>query len=146
MKEYVCKCGSKRIFIRNNETQTGIYCKECGKWIKWVGKKEIPFVEEYIKEQNKNDNSNTNKIDEVKEFIMDNLDKDGNVVSFEYEKCCVKSICDLVDTTNKKFSTNIKCEYVGGFKSLGYNVDYYALAGIVGDELFFHTIEERTHS
>ena len=100
MKEYVCKCGSKRIFIRDNGTQTGIYCKECGKWIKWIGKKEIPFAEEYIKEQNENDNSNTNKIDEVREYV---------------------------------------CEFV----SLCCNVDYYALAGIVGDELFFYTIEER---
>ena len=143
MKEYVCKCGSKRIFMRDNGTQTGIYCKECGKWIKWVGKKEIPFVEEYIKEQNKNDNSNTNKIDEVKEFIMDNLDKYSNVIPFEYEGYWVESINDLVDATNKKFDTNIKCEYVCEFVSLCCNVDYYALAGIVGDELFFHVIEER---
>ena len=103
MKEYVCKCGSKRIFTRDNGTQTGIYCKECGKWIKWASKKEIPFIEEYIEEQNKNDNSNTNKIDEVREFIMDNLDEHSNVIPIEYKGRCVKSICDLVDATNKKF-------------------------------------------
>ena len=143
MKEYVCKCGSKRIFIRNNGSQTGIYCKECGKWIKWIGKKEIPFAEEYIKEQNENDNSNTNKIDEVREFIMGNLDKYNNVIPFEYEGRWIKSIYDLIDATNKKFDTNIKCEYVCEFVSLCCNVDYYALAGIVGDELFFYTIEER---
>lgn len=143
MKEYVCKCGSKRIFIKDNGTQTGMYCKECGKWIKWIGKKEIPFIEEYIKEQNENDNSNTNKIDEVKEFIMGNLDKYNNVIPFEYEGRWVESINDLVDATNKKFDTNIKCEYVCEFVSLCCNVDYYALAGIVGDELFFYTIEER---
>lgn len=141
MKEYVCKCGSKKIFI--NGTQTGVYCKECGKWIKWIGKKEIPFAEEYIKEQNENDNSNTNKIDEIREFIMGNLDKYNNVVPFEYEGRWVKSICNLVDATNKKFATNIKCEYVCEFVSLCCNVDYYALAGIVGDELFFQTMEER---
>ena len=143
MKEYVCKCGSKRIFTRDNGTQTGIYCKECGKWIKWVSKKEIPFVEEYIEEQNKNDNSNTNKIDEVREFIMDNLDKYSNVIPFDYVGYWVESINDLVDATNKKFATNIKCEYVCGFINLGCNVDYYALAGIVEDELFFYTMEER---
>ena len=143
MKEYVCKCGSKRIFTRDNGTQTGIYCKECGKWIKWVSKKEIPFVEEYIKEQNKNDNSNTNKIDEVREFIMDNLDKYSNVIPFDYEEYCVESINDLVDATNKKFATNIKCEYICRYNISSYNVDYYVLAGIVENELFFHVIEER---
>lgn len=134
MKEYVCKCGSNKVFIQENGTQTGIYCKECGKWIKWIGKKEIPFAEEYIKEQNKNDNSNTNKIDEVKKFIMDILDEYSNVASSE-------SIYDLVDTTNKKFATDIKCEHVCGFKSLSYSVDYYVLAGIVEDELFFRIVE-----
>ena len=143
MKEYVCKCGSKRIFIRDNGTQTGIYCKECGKWIKWISKKEIPFAEEYIKEQNKNDNSNTNKIDEVKEFVMDNLDKYSNVIPFEYDGYWVESICDLVDTTNKKFATNIICEYICRYNISSYNVDYYVLAGIVENELFFHVIEER---
>ena len=143
MKEYVCKCGSKRIFTRDNGTQTGIYCKECGKWIKWIGKKEIPFVEEYIKEQNKNDNSNTNKIDEVKEFIMDNLDEHSNVIPFDYEGYWVESINDLVDATNKKFATNIICEYICRYNISSYNVDYYVLAGIVENELFFHVIEER---
>ena len=143
MKEYVCKCGSKRIFTRDNGTQTGIYCKECGKWIKWVSKKEIPFIEEYIKEQNKNDNSNTNKIDEVREFIMGNLDKYSNVIPFDYEEYWVESINDLVDATNKKFATNIKCEYICRYNISSYNVDYYVLAGIVENELFFHVIEER---
>ena len=143
MKEYVCKCGSKRIFIRDNGTQTGVYCKECGKWIKWASKKEIPFIEEYIKEQNENDNSNTNKIDEVKEFVMDNLDKYSNVIPFDYEGYCVESINDLVDATNKKFATNIICEYICRYNISSYNVDYYVLAGIVENELFFHVIEER---
>ena len=143
MKEYVCKCGSKRIFTRDNGSQTGVYCKECGKWIKWVSKKEIPFVEEYIKEQNKNDNSNTNKIDEVKEFVMDNLDKYSNVIPFDYDGYWVESINDLVDATNKKFATNIICEYICRYNISSYNVDYYVLAGIVENELFFHVIEER---
>lgn len=146
MKEYVCKCGSKRIFIRDNGTQTGIYCKECGKWIKWASKKEIPFIEEYIEEQNKNDNSNTNKIDEVREFIMDNLDKYSNVIPFDYEGYWVKSINDLVDATNKKFATNIICEYICRYNISSYNVDYYVLAGTVENELFFHIIEERVRS
>ena len=74
---------------------------------------------------------------------MGNLDKYNNVIPFEYEGRWIKSIYDLIDATNKKFDTNIKCEYVCEFVSLCCNVDYYALAGIVGDELFFYTIEER---
>lgn len=49
MKAYGChKCGSTDIFIKQNGSQTGLYCSEgCG-WLKWVSKKELPLVEEFI--------------------------------------------------------------------------------------------------
>ena len=56
MKNYACeKCGSMDLFIKSNGSQTGLYCSDCGKWIKWVSKSELPLVEKFIEEQ-KNDN------------------------------------------------------------------------------------------
>jgi len=41
IKDYKCKCGSNDFFLANKtETQTGIYCKKCGKWLKWANKAE----------------------------------------------------------------------------------------------------------
>ena len=49
MRMYECpKCGSKDLFLRKSGNNTGLYCGDCGAWIKWVGKKEIPLVERFI--------------------------------------------------------------------------------------------------
>ena len=45
------KCGSVDVYKKaKNENQTGLYCSDCGAWIKWLGKNErnmlIPTQEE----------------------------------------------------------------------------------------------------
>lgn len=41
MSEYKCKCGNTSdFFIEHNLSQCGLYCGECGKWIKWLNKDE----------------------------------------------------------------------------------------------------------
>lgn len=42
--EIKCKCGSTKVFTETKGTQTGIYCSECGKWIKWATKEEIRLI------------------------------------------------------------------------------------------------------
>lgn len=43
--DMVCKCGSTEFFTKANGTQTGLYCAECGKWQKWLGKSEVRVFE-----------------------------------------------------------------------------------------------------
>lgn len=41
MRDYKCKCGNASdFFIEHNLSQCGLYCGECGKWIKWLNKDE----------------------------------------------------------------------------------------------------------
>lgn len=55
MKTYCCPdCGSIDVFMEKRGTQTALLCGDCGRWIKWVGKKEIPLVKRFI-ENNKED-------------------------------------------------------------------------------------------
>ena len=50
MKEYYCnKCGSADVFIDDRGNQKALVCGDCGMWLKWIGKKELPLVERYIK-------------------------------------------------------------------------------------------------
>lgn len=35
------KCGCEEFYIKESGTQTGLYCKKCNKWIKWLSKKEV---------------------------------------------------------------------------------------------------------
>lgn len=37
----VCACGGSSKFLRKKGSATGLYCGECEKWVKWVGKKDI---------------------------------------------------------------------------------------------------------
>jgi hypothetical protein len=53
MKQYAChKCGSTDVFLNNGGAQTALVCGDCGTWLKWVSKKEIPLVKRFI-ESNK---------------------------------------------------------------------------------------------
>ena len=41
MREKCCnKCGSKELYIKEKGNQTGLYCSDCGAWIKWLSKNE----------------------------------------------------------------------------------------------------------
>lgn len=49
MKTYACtKCGSIDVFIDERSTHTALLCGDCGNWIKWISKKEMPLVKRWI--------------------------------------------------------------------------------------------------
>lgn len=49
MKAYDCpKCQSKDVFIDDRGEQKALVCGDCGRWIKWIGKQELPLVERFI--------------------------------------------------------------------------------------------------
>ena len=57
MKTYSCpKCGSIDVFIDDRGTQKALCCGDCGAWLKWIGKKELPLVERWIDENNLKEN------------------------------------------------------------------------------------------
>lgn len=49
MKIFECPtCGSKDVFVEKSGNQTGLYCGDCGKWIKWLTKDELRLAERQI--------------------------------------------------------------------------------------------------
>lgn len=42
IKDYTCKCGSNQFFyaMKENSVHMGIYCENCGKWLKWANMEE----------------------------------------------------------------------------------------------------------
>ena len=49
MKIFECPtCGSKDVFVEKSGNQTGLYCGDCGKWIKWLTKEEFRLAERQI--------------------------------------------------------------------------------------------------
>lgn len=52
MKQFECtKCGSKEIFIEEKGSQKGLYCADCGKWIKWLSKDDYRLAQRQIELQ-----------------------------------------------------------------------------------------------
>lgn len=39
------KCGSTSLYTKNNGNNIGLYCSDCGAWIKWIGKDELRAFE-----------------------------------------------------------------------------------------------------
>lgn len=66
MKSYACnKCGSIDVFIDARGSQKALVCGDCGAWLKWIGKSELPLVTRFI-----SDNSNIDNV-EINKFIKD---------------------------------------------------------------------------
>lgn len=77
-----CKrCGSKKVFTEEKGSQTGIYCSECGKWIKWGTKEEIRLIHH---------TSSSNLSDKEK------LGRIENILDDEYN-CKVERIREVLD-------------------------------------------------
>ena len=73
MKEYRCpKCNSKNLFVKKVRNNTGLYCGDCGAWIKWVGKNELRAFE-YLTKQKHVDDANS-KQDDIASIIYSTLD------------------------------------------------------------------------
>ena len=83
------KCGSISLHTKIKGNNTGLYCDDCGAWIKWLGKDELRAFEHSQKE---------NSISEIKDNLETyhthelNLDKINTVDDC---KKILKFLCDL---------------------------------------------------
>ena len=74
---YACgKCGSVDVFIDERGSQKALMCRDCGTWLKWIGKKELPMVEAFINQNKstiKQEGGNTYEIQTLKDFYKQQL-------------------------------------------------------------------------
>ena len=106
MNIYCCdKCGSLDVFIDDRGKQKALMCGDCGKWIKWVSKKEVPLVERFIK-------SNQETVESVsKECIETNEIKirfrNGEVGFFKLESDDIEEFCDALRNVITEGTTGV---------------------------------------
>ena len=48
------KCGSVSLYTEIKNNNTGLYCKDCGVWTKWLNKEEIRVFQHQDKEEEDN--------------------------------------------------------------------------------------------
>ena len=54
LKIFECsKCKSRDIFIKKSGNNTGLYCGDCGAWIKWLNKNEARLAQKQIEMSDK---------------------------------------------------------------------------------------------
>jgi len=78
------------------------------------------------------------KISEIKEFIWNNIDEEGQI----HCTCEFADIYELIEHVNNTFKCDLEVKHCGGFDSPGYDVDCYAWAGIIEGKLYFDVLEE----
>ena len=65
LKVFECpKCKSRDLFMKKSGNNTGLYCGDCGAWIKWINKNEIWLVQRQIEMSEK-------ELDELIESLPD---------------------------------------------------------------------------
>ncbi len=105
MKNYYCsKCGSIDIFIDDRGIQKALMCGDCGKWIKWIGNKELPLVKRFIEE---NKQANKCEWDEIGDVIQDAVDRKG-MTKKERVDLGDKIISEVRSSKKKKENANDK--------------------------------------
>lgn len=45
IKGVICKCKSEEFFGEQHGNHYGVYCEECGAWVKWASKNEKRLLE-----------------------------------------------------------------------------------------------------
>jgi len=77
------KCGSISLHIEIKGNNTGLYCDDCGTWVKWLSKNELRVFEHKKKEESNNVSPNSeDMILRFKKFV-EFLDK---TIDAEYSK------------------------------------------------------------
>ena len=71
-----CKyCGRDQLFIRPSGNNTGLYCRICGKWLKWMNKNEIRAFNAQNDILESSDAAYNDIVERLQEFA-DRLDKE----------------------------------------------------------------------
>lgn len=115
------KCGSLDLYAEVKGSNTGLYCSDCGTWIKWLGKDELrAFENAKIKENegvhgnlidnalgNVGFNSIKNELKEFIDFLEKEIDKELCRKPLSLEDAAVKCSVAMVYEKDKNALINI---------------------------------------
>lgn len=95
------KCGSVPLHTEVKGNNTGLYCDDCGAWIKWLGKDELRAFEHSMREATKEERESVHKyvesiskptgvnfydnqslFEKLKNILMDYFDINGDTYAY----------------------------------------------------------------
>ena len=91
------KCRSIALHTEVKGNNTGLYCDDCGAWVKWLSKDELRAFEYSMREATKEERENVNK------YIKSISKPTG--VNFYEEKTIVERLDEFIDRIDKEIDT-----------------------------------------
>ena len=88
------KCGSIKLYTEQKGNQTGLYCGDCGAWIKWLGKDELRAFEYNMRESTKEEQENVNK-------YIKSISKPTSL-KFNEDKTIIDRLQNFIDCIDKE--------------------------------------------
>ena len=82
------KCGSTSLHTEVKGNNTGLYCDDCGAWVKWLGKDELRAFEYSMREATKEEKDSVNRYVESisKSTGVNFYDKEDDIAKIIYNK------------------------------------------------------------
>lgn len=108
------KCGCTDGYLRVGDVHTGLHCKQCNSWIKWVSKHEISILE--------SGETIINEVDTIDELDIKALEKQRDELNKQiheyYNEQTKRDIANNAGYIGKTFKKLISKETMGYYKIL----------------------------
>ena len=105
------KCGSISLHTEVKGSNTGLYCDDCGAWVKWLGKDELRAFEHSQKEKTNNDPSKSkdiiSRLNEFVEYLDRKIDSEYENLPLSPEDAIRKNSYCLALEQDKNAILNI---------------------------------------
>lgn len=118
---YQCKCGSMNMFTEKKGNNTGLYCSECGKFQKWMGKNELRAFEYKQKEK---------EISKIIDGNLNNIYKKTNMNIIGIDSDTINKLNEFIDVLDEEMDRQLtrkslgsmdevsKCSYAHAYKKV----------------------------
>lgn len=102
------KCGSISLHTEVKGNNTGLYCDDCGSWVKWLGKDELRAFEYSKKENSKSSNRDMGtRLKEFVEFLEKKIDSEYDNLPSSKDDAIRKNVCCAIMERDKNAILNI---------------------------------------
>lgn len=88
------KCGSVSLHTEVKGSNTGLYCDDCGAWVKWLGKDELRAFEHSMREASKEERESVDK-------YISSISKPTGF-NFFNDETIIENLKDFVEYLDKK--------------------------------------------
>lgn len=102
--KYQCKCGCTDMFTEKKGNNTGLYCSECGKFQKWLGKNELRAFEHEQKEK---------EISKIIDSNLNNIYKKTNMNIIGIDSDTINKLNEFIDFLDKEMDRQLTRKSLG---------------------------------